>query len=65
MLIKEVESARSDYFRMKGISQDATVFKDKTLSSLNEWMYDFYAFARFALMHNPQLLEALGVNVKS
>lgn len=63
-LVQETENARADYFRARGVSQNATQIKDEAMFALNEWMRDFYKIARIALVQNPQLLEVLGVVVK-
>ena len=59
-LIGEVESARSDWLREKGESQDATQLKDEAFNKIDDWMRRFYAVSRIALEDNPQLLEAVG-----
>jgi hypothetical protein len=48
-----------------GESQEATRGKDKALAELEEWMSDFYAVARIAMEDQPQLLESLGLLVRS
>lgn len=63
--VTELESARATYLREKGESQDATKAKDAAMSQLEDWMVEFYAVARIALEDNPQLLEALGLLVRS
>ena len=64
-MIGEVESARVSYLREEGESQDATKQKDASFNKIDDWMHDFYAVARIALEENPQLLEALGLFVRS
>lgn len=64
-LITGVEAARTEYLREVGESQDATKTKDAALAVLDEWMQDFYSVARIALADKPQLLESLGVFVRS
>jgi uncharacterized membrane protein YgaE (UPF0421/DUF939 family) len=64
-LLSELESARADYLREKGESQDATEQKDGTFAELDDWMSEFYAVARIALEDNIQLLESLGVIVRN
>ncbi len=64
-LVGGVETARAEYLREKGESQDATKSKDAAMAEMEDWMYEFYAVARIALEDNPQLLEALGKGVKS
>ena len=64
-LIGELESARAGYLREKGESQEATKTKDAAFSQLDDWMRDFYDVARIALDEKPQLLEALGLLVRS
>ncbi len=63
--ISALESTRALYLREKGESQEATKSKDKSLSNLEEWMTDFYAVARIAMEDKPQLLETLGLLVRS
>ena len=62
--ISELESARTEYLREKGESQEATQTKDKAIGELSSWMSDFYAVARIALEDQPQLMEALGKVVR-
>lgn len=64
-LIAEVEAARVEYLREEGESQDATKQKDAAFAEIDDWMHDFYAVARIALDEHPQLLEALGILVRS
>jgi len=64
-LITELETARAEYLREKGESQDATKLKDKSFGEIDDWMSEFYAVAKIALEDNPQLLESLGKYVKS
>ena len=64
-LISELETARSEYLKEKGESQDSTKQKDSTFANLDDWMSEFYAVARIALEDNIQLLEALGVIVRN
>ncbi len=61
----KLETARAEYLREKGESQDATKAKDQALANLDEWMSEFYAVATIALEDNPQLLESLSKLVKS
>lgn len=64
-LIGELETARADYLREKGESQDATNAKDSAFAKLDDWMSEFYAVAKIALEDNIQLLEALGVIIRN
>ncbi len=64
-LIAEVEAARVEYLREVGESQDATKQKDAAFAEIDDWMRDFYAVARIALEDHPQLLETLGILVRS
>lgn len=63
--IQELETARAEYLREKGESQDATKRKDAAFIELDDWMSEFYAVAKIALEDNPQLLESLGKFVRS
>lgn len=64
-LVQEVEANRAFYLKEKGESQDATDKKDAAFRKLDRWMSDFYSIARIALEDKPQLLETLGITVKS
>ena len=63
--ITALETARAEYLREKGESQEATKTKDQAIAALSNWMSEFYAVARIALEDKPQLLEALGKVVRS
>ena len=63
-LVSELETARAEYMREKGESQEATKIKDAAFAKMDDWMSEFYAVARIALEDKPQLLEALGKVVK-
>ncbi|MBN2669912.1 MAG: hypothetical protein JXR60_11890 [Bacteroidales bacterium] len=56
---------RAKYDKELGESQDATKSKDAALMELKEWMDDFDAIAKIALYDQPQLLEVLGIFVRS
>ena len=63
--INAIETTRTLYLREVGESQEATKGKDKALAELEEWMSDFYAVAKIAMEDQPQLLETLGLLVRS
>jgi erythromycin esterase-like protein len=56
---------RSDYERETGEDQAAIKVKDQAISDLKEWVEDFDNIARVALYHEPQLLESIGIFVRS
>ena len=64
-LITQVETARSEYLREKGESQNATKAKDIAFAKIDDWMSEFFAVAKIGLKDKPQLMEALGKIVKS
>jgi hypothetical protein len=49
----------------KGDAQTATQIKGKAIAALQAWMSDFTAIARLALENDRQLLEGLGIVIKS
>jgi hypothetical protein len=63
--ISDLESARAEYLKEKGESQDATKAKDAAFAKIDDWMSEFYAVAKIGLEDNPQLLESLGKLVRS
>jgi hypothetical protein len=56
---------RSNYVKELGESQDTTKSKNAALIELKDWMDDFDATAKVALYDKPQLLEILGIFVRS
>ena len=63
--IDELKALRKEYLREVGESQDATKAKDAAFAELEKWMQDFYAVARIAMDDQPQLLESIGLLVRS
>jgi len=56
---------RAIYDKESGESQESTQSKNTDLLNLKEWMEDFDIIAKIALYDNPQLLEVLGILVRS
>lgn len=46
-------------------AEAAATARDAAIDELDDWVEDFIKIARLALAHNPQLLEGLGVPVRS
>ncbi len=63
--LDELQNRRSTYLIEKGESQQATQVKDEAFRALDDWMRDFYAVAKIAMEDQPQLLESIGIVVKS
>lgn len=63
--IKAVESLKAARTQSDGIAQNATTIKDKAFKELEKWMSTFFATAKIALEDKPQLMESLGIVVKS
>ena len=62
---QDLLNKRSDYDREEGETQDATQTKNAALIELDEWMDEFDRIAEVALYDQPQLLEVLGIFVRS
>ena len=60
-----LKTMRSRFDAETAESHDATKTKDSAMIEMKEWMDEFYAIARIALYDHPQLLEALGLSVRS
>lgn len=58
-------AAQKAYDRERGDTQDATDERDAAFEALEDWMEEFIPIARVAMDEHPQLLEKLGVQVKS
>ena len=63
-MVEAITTARQQQQR-KGDAQNATQQRDAARRAMNKWMVDFRAAARVALKDKPQLLEALGMLVRS
>lgn len=63
--LEELLSARANFDKETGEWQDATQEKNRVLLELKEWMDDFDTAAKVALYDHPQLLEVLGIFVRS
>jgi len=55
----------AEYVKENGQSQTATFTKNQAMIELKEWMEDFDIIAKVALYDRPQLLESLGIFVRS
>ncbi|WPP50820.1 hypothetical protein [Catalinimonas niigatensis] len=64
-MIEAVSTVRSQRMLRKGEAEEATRNRDQSVKALKAWMKDFRAIARVALSESPQMLEALGIVVKS
>lgn len=64
-MVEAVMTVRHQRMQRKGEAQQATHTRDVSLKALRAWMKDFRTTARMALKDQPQLLEALGIVVKT
>lgn len=64
-VLDDVDAKEKAYAKEEGESQDATKQKDEGFARAALWMRRFYGIARVAFADRPQLLETLGVKVKS
>lgn len=62
---QELLTIRAEYEKENGESQASTKSKNADLIDLKEWMDDFDTLSKIALFDNPQLLEVLGIFVRS
>lgn len=60
-----VEQANLVQEKEKGEAQAATQKRDAALDELQDWLSDYLAIAKVALEENPQLLEGMGILVRS
>ncbi|HSA04414.1 MAG TPA: hypothetical protein P5145_02370 [Tenuifilaceae bacterium] len=62
---KNLLGLRANFDKEMGESQESTKSKNAQLLDLKEWMDDFDITAKIALYDSPQLLESLGIFVRS
>ncbi|MEX2592576.1 MAG: hypothetical protein WD426_07355 [Anditalea sp.] len=62
---QELPTARASFSKESGEWQEATQHKNRALMELKEWMDDFDTITKVALYDQPQLLEVLGIFVRS
>lgn len=62
---QELLAARADFDKEEGETQDATQSKNASMLDLNEWMENSDIIVKVALYDRPQLLEVLGIFVRS
>ena len=64
-LVEALEAAHTQQTDRIGAKQNATAEREAAVEALQKWMSDFLAIADVALEDHPQLLESLGVLVRS
>jgi len=63
--LKHVEEANLAFLEEKGEAQQSTQDRNVILNELQDWANDYSEIAKVALKAKPQLLEVLGIFVKS
>ena len=63
--VKAIEAANLTQEKEKGEAQAATQKRDAALDELQDWLSDYLAIAKVALEEEPQLLEGMGILVRS
>ena len=63
--VEALEGLNAAQEEEKGEAQQATKTRDEAIDVLSDWLEDFLDIAEVALSGSPQLLEALGVVVRS
>lgn len=63
--IEALSASRNQRIMKKGDAEEATRLRDQSLKALKLWMRDFRTIAKVALRDSPQLMEALGIVVKT
>jgi hypothetical protein len=59
------EAAYHEYERAKGAAQDATQLQTAALDAMSDWTSQYLRIAKVALRERPQLLEKLGILVRT
>ncbi len=64
-MVEAVSNVRHQRLVRKGQAEEATRLRDDAIKALRAWAVNFRAIARLALKNSPQLMETLGIIVKS
>ena len=64
-MVEALMATRNRRMQKKGEAEEATRLRNEAVKALNAWMVSFRGIARIALKDKPQLLEALGIMVKT
>jgi hypothetical protein len=63
--VEALTAIRNRRLQKKGEAEEATQKRNEVTKPLHEWMKEFRTIARIALKDSPQLMEALGIVVKT
>ncbi|WPP50687.1 hypothetical protein [Catalinimonas niigatensis] len=64
-MVEAVASIRNQRMLRKGEAEEATRLRDQSIKDLKAWMSEFRIMAKLALKDSPQLLESLGIVMKT
>ncbi|WPP49483.1 hypothetical protein [Catalinimonas niigatensis] len=64
-MVEAVASTRNQRIMRKGEAEEATRLRDQSIKDLKAWMSEFRIMAKIALKDSPQLLESLGILMKT
>ena len=64
-LIKEVSALHYIQLQKMSDAQQATKARNEAFADLKRWLSDFRVVSRIAMVHSPQLLESVGILVRS
>jgi hypothetical protein len=63
--IRELQTLRNEAISEKGQAQEATRLRDEKRNELNEFCHELYTVATIALEDHPQLLEKIGIKMRT
>lgn len=64
-MVEAVTLARNQRILSKGEAEETTRLRDMSVKALKAWMSEFRTVAKLALKESPQLLESLGIMVRT
>lgn len=65
VMIEALHDARHAHLKMRKITQEAIIRRDKAFNELQQWMYKFHSVAQIVLQDDLHTLEALGLELES
>lgn len=65
VMVEALNDARHAHLKLRKVTQEAIIRRDKAFNELQQWMYKFHTVAQIVLQDDLHTLEALGLELES